>query len=150
MEIAERRKKVSGNNWPQHNALRRECNKLNQNPDEFASALSFNSQLRHGSESPVNKGRNPSDAPICNLFGNVWQWCSDHFNPLEGTRIHRYYNDFSSPCYDGKHQIILGGSFISSGDEASAWARFHFRPHFFSTQAFAWSICLMPPMVVLV
>ena len=34
------------------------------------------------------------------------------------------------PCYDGEHQIILGGSFVSTGDEASIWARFHFRPHF--------------------
>jgi putative 4-mercaptohistidine N1-methyltranferase len=27
--------------------------------------------------------------------------------------------------------MILGGSWVSTGDEASLWARFHFRPHFF-------------------
>ena len=27
--------------------------------------------------------------------------------------------------------MILGGSYMSTGDEASVFARFHFRPHFF-------------------
>ncbi len=29
------------------------------------------------------------------------------------------YTDFSSPCLDGLHTMILGGSFMSTGDEAS-------------------------------
>ena len=32
--------------------------------------------------------------------------------------------------------MILGGSFISTGDEASIWSRFHFRPHFFQHAGF--------------
>ncbi|WP_202220738.1 putative 4-mercaptohistidine N1-methyltransferase [Okeania sp. KiyG1] len=32
--------------------------------------------------------------------------------------------------------MILGGSFISTGDEATRWARFHFRPHFFQHAGF--------------
>ena len=32
--------------------------------------------------------------------------------------------------------MILGGSFVSTGDEASIWARFHFRPHFFQSAGF--------------
>jgi putative 4-mercaptohistidine N1-methyltranferase len=32
--------------------------------------------------------------------------------------------------------MILGGSFISTGDEASVFARFHFRPHFFQHAGF--------------
>jgi putative 4-mercaptohistidine N1-methyltranferase len=70
------------------------------------------------------------------LFGNVWQWCEDHFHPLEGAKPHPYYDDFSTPCYDGEHQMILGGSFASTGDLASTWARFHFRPHFFQHAGF--------------
>lgn len=46
------------------------------------------------------------------------------------------YDDFSTPCYDGQHNIIKGGSFISTGDEASVFARFHFRPHFFQHAGF--------------
>lgn len=70
------------------------------------------------------------------LMGNVWHWMEDQFNPLENFKVHHLYDDFSTPCYDGKHQMILGGSFISCGDEASHWARFHFRPHFYQHSGF--------------
>lgn len=62
--------------------------------------------------------------------GNVWAWCEDVCNPLDDFIVHPYYEDFTVPCFDGQHQMLLGGSFISTGDEASVWARFHFRPHF--------------------
>ena len=39
--------------------------------------------------------------------------------PLPGARVPSHYDDFSTPCYDGQHQMILGGSWISCGDEAS-------------------------------
>jgi len=87
----------------------------------------FNINLRYGSESPVDA----NSELFPDLFGNVWQWCEDFFNPLAGFEVHKLYDDFSTPCFDGEHQMIVGGSFISSGDEATAWARFHFRPHFF-------------------
>ncbi|MNX88947.1 Ubiquinone biosynthesis O-methyltransferase [compost metagenome] len=32
--------------------------------------------------------------------------------------------------------MMLGGSFVSTGDEASIWARFHFRPHFYQFAGF--------------
>ena len=63
--------------------------------------------------------------------GNVWQWVEDHFNGLPGFRTHAFYDDFSSPTFDGKHNVILGGSWISTGDEASVFARYAFRRHFF-------------------
>lgn len=81
-----------------------------------------NINLAYGSESPNNLA--------CRVFGNVWEWCEDHFAPLPGFKPHPLYEDFSSPCFDGKHNMIMGGSFISTGDEASQWARFHFRRHF--------------------
>jgi len=71
-----------------------------------------------------------SSEGVFDLYGNLWQWCEDHFNPLPGFQMHPYYEDFSSPCFDGRHQMILGGSFASTGDETSPFARFHFRPHF--------------------
>ncbi|MBY0355602.1 MAG: 5-histidylcysteine sulfoxide synthase [Rickettsiales bacterium] len=88
-----------------------------------------NHSLHYDAESPVR------DMPANNngfydVFGNVWQWCEDSFHPLQGFKTHPYYDDFSTPCYDGEHQMILGGSFISTGEEANAFARFHFRPHF--------------------
>jgi putative 4-mercaptohistidine N1-methyltranferase len=94
-----------------------------------------NLNLVVGSERPVNQA--PANRKgYRDVFGNVWQWCEDHFHPLEGSSPHPYYDDFSAPCYDGEHQMILGGSFISTGDEASAFARFHFRPHFFQHAGF--------------
>ena len=88
-----------------------------------------NSGLASGAESPVD-AYPANDKGFHDVFGNVWQWIEDHFHPLAGAKVHPYYDDFSAPCYDGEHQMILGGSFISSGDEASTFARFHFRPHF--------------------
>ena len=62
------------------------------------------------------------------VFGNAWTWCEDFFSALPGGYgVHAYYDDFSSPCYDGEHCVIMGGSFMSTGDEASRFARFHFR-----------------------
>ena len=52
------------------------------------------------------------------------------------TRIIETIQDFSTPCFDGKHSMIVGGSFMSTGDEASVFARFHFRPHFLQHSGF--------------
>ena len=95
----------------------------------------LNLNLAHGSSSPVDAGR-ATHAGFHDVFGNVWQWLEDHFNPLPGGEVHPFYDDFSSPCYDGQHQMMIGGSWVSTGDEASVWARFHFRPHFFQHAGF--------------
>lgn len=68
--------------------------------------------------------------------GNAWEWTEDHFNPLKNFEVHHVYDDFSTPCFDGKHSMIVGGSFMSTGDEASVFARFHFRPHFLQHSGF--------------
>ncbi|MFA6210432.1 MAG: 5-histidylcysteine sulfoxide synthase [Candidatus Obscuribacterales bacterium] len=97
-------------------------------------APSGNINLRASSESSVlfdSVTATGDHLPFRDLYGNVWQWLGDHFNPLPGFKINRMYDDFSTPCFDGEHQMIAGGSFISTGDEASVHARFHFRPHFF-------------------
>lgn len=70
------------------------------------------------------------------LYGNTWHWLMDQFNPLNDFETHFLYDDFSTPCFDGKHQMILGGSFMSCGHEASHWSRFHFRPHFYQHSGF--------------
>jgi putative 4-mercaptohistidine N1-methyltranferase len=94
-----------------------------------------NHNLRFGSEGAVN-ALMPNALGFHDSFGNVWQWCEDPFHPFPDFMIHPYYTDFSTPCFDGEHQMILGGSFISTGDEASIWSRFHFRPHFFQHAGF--------------
>lgn len=101
----------------------------------LARECGWNLNLAYGSSSPVAAGH-ATETGFHDVFGNVWQWLEDHFNPLPGARIHPYYDDFSTPCYDGQHQMILGGSWVSTGDEASIWARFHFRSHFFQHAGF--------------
>lgn len=125
----------------EHNALRETVGGPSDDPvmghDGVALARErgWNLNLACGSSSPVDAGK-PTAAGFHDVFGNVWQWLEDHFNPLPGAEVHPYYDDFSSPCYDGQHQMILGGSWVSTGDEASVWSRFHFRPHFFQHAGF--------------
>lgn len=102
---------------------------------EMASRFGQNLQLAFASEGPVEQFQ-PAASGVYDACGNVWQWCEDPLNPLPGFAMHPYYEDFSQPCFDGRHQMILGGSFASTGDEASIWARFHFRPHFFQHAGF--------------
>ena len=125
----------------EHNALRHPVGGVADDPVMGADGATllhehgFNLNLGCSSSSPVSAGR-PGAKGFQDVFGNVWQWLEDHFNPLPGAQVHPYYDDFSSPCYDGQHQMMLGGSWISTGDEASVWSRFHFRPHFFQHAGF--------------
>lgn len=105
------------------------------NSQEGLRKFPYNYNFNFSSASPVGSFGASNDK-VSDLFGNVWQWAEDQFNPLEGFKINPLYDDFSTPCFDGKHQMILGGSFISCGHEASKWARFHFRPHFFQHSGF--------------
>ena len=41
------------------------------------------------------------------MFGNVWEWLEDHFNGLPGFETHWLYDDFSAPCFDGRHKMIM-------------------------------------------
>ncbi|XP_059153171.1 hercynine oxygenase-like [Physella acuta] len=96
----------------------------------FQKTINANLNFQYGSSTPVNLFP-PSNTGFYDVFGNVWEWVEDHFNGLTGFHTHFLYDDFSSPCFDGKHNIILGGSWISTGDEASRFARYAFRRHFF-------------------
>ena len=77
-------------------------------------ANSPNVGLRCGSPRPVNEGAPP--AGPSDVFGNVWQWCEDHFHPLPGFRVHRLYDDFSTPDIDPAKWA--GGEFGGVGREA--------------------------------
>lgn len=104
--------------------------------DSFAEGpTASNLNLSFSSQNPVDYFA-PSHTGHRDTTGNAWEWTEDHFNPLKGFEVHHVYDDFSTPCFDGKHSMIVGGSFISTGDEASVFARFHFRPHFLQHSGF--------------
>nr|XP_039262070.1 ergothioneine biosynthesis protein 1-like [Styela clava] len=97
--------------------------------------LAKNVGFSYGSSTPVDYYP-PSEAGFCDIFGNIWEWTEDDFNGMPGGKTDYLYDDFSTPCYDGKHTVIMGGSWASTGDEASRYARFHFRRHFFQNLGF--------------
>jgi 5-histidylcysteine sulfoxide synthase/putative 4-mercaptohistidine N1-methyltranferase len=73
---------------------------------------------------------------IFDVIGNVWQWTESPFDGLSGFKVHPLYDDFSTPTFDGKHNLIKGGSWISTGNEAQKHSRYAFRKHFFQHAGF--------------
>jgi 5-histidylcysteine sulfoxide synthase/putative 4-mercaptohistidine N1-methyltranferase len=70
------------------------------------------------------------------IIGNVWQWTETPISAYRGFEIHPHYDDFSTPTFDGKHNLIKGGSWISTGNEATRDARYAFRRHFYQHAGF--------------
>ena len=70
------------------------------------------------------------------VIGNVWQWTESAIDGLKGFKVHPAYDDFSVPTFDGKHNLIKGGSWISTGNEVLRESRYAFRRHFFQHAGF--------------
>jgi 5-histidylcysteine sulfoxide synthase/putative 4-mercaptohistidine N1-methyltranferase len=73
---------------------------------------------------------------VFDVIGNVWQWTESPIDGFEGFEVHPLYDDFSTPTFDGKHNLIKGGSWISTGNEAQKHSRYAFRRHFFQHAGF--------------
>ena len=76
--------------------------------------------------------------------GNVWQWTETPIYPFEGFDIHPHYDDFTTPTFDGRHNLIKGGSWISCGNESLKSARYAFRRHFFQHAGFRYVVSDAP------
>lgn len=70
------------------------------------------------------------------LTGNVWQWTETPITGYKGFKIHPSYDDFSTPTFDTRHNLIKGGSWISTGNEAIRDSRYAFRRHFYQHAGF--------------
>lgn len=70
------------------------------------------------------------------LIGNVWQWTEMPIAGYPGFAVHPSYDDFSTPTFDNRHNLIKGGSWISTGNEATTHARYAFRRHFYQHAGF--------------
>lgn len=73
---------------------------------------------------------------LYDLIGNVWQWSQTPIRPLSGFQVHPLYDDFSIPTFDGQHNLMFGGSWISTGDFALSSVRYAVRRHFFQHAGF--------------
>jgi 5-histidylcysteine sulfoxide synthase/putative 4-mercaptohistidine N1-methyltranferase len=78
---------------------------------------------------PVNKFAFPGG--FYDVIGNAWQWTETPIDGFEGFEVHPAYDDFSTPTFDGKHNLFKGGCWISTGNYAVRDARYAFRRHFF-------------------
>jgi len=93
-----------------------------------------NLHLDHGASScPVTRFRH---GQWFDVVGNVWQWTETPIYPFEGFEVHPLYDDFTTPTFDGRHNLIKGGSWISCGNESRLSARYAFRRHFFQHAGF--------------
>ncbi|KLV01272.1 SAM-dependent methyltransferase [Photobacterium aphoticum] len=70
------------------------------------------------------------------IVGNVWQWTETAIDGFQGFAVHPLYDDFSTPTFDGKHNLIKGGSWISTGNESIQASRYAFRRHFYQHAGF--------------
>jgi 5-histidylcysteine sulfoxide synthase/putative 4-mercaptohistidine N1-methyltranferase len=81
---------------------------------------------------------------LYDVVGNVWQWTETPIFPFDGFKVHPLYDDFTTPTYDGRHNLIKGGSWISTGNEALRSARYAFRRHFFQHAGFRYIVTNTP------
>lgn len=81
------------------------------------------------SSCPVNLHENQNG--FFDIIGNVWQWTETPIDGYDGFEVHPVYDDFSTPTFDGKHNLFKGGCWISTGNYAIRDARYAFRRHFF-------------------
>ncbi len=105
----------------------------NINLEHFASSCPV-TMFPQGAGCP--QGAGAAKATVCDVVGNVWQWTRTPIMPFKGFEVHPLYDDFSVPTFDGRHNLIKGGSWIATGNEALASARYAFRRHFFQHAGF--------------
>lgn len=87
----------------------------------------------YASSCPVDRFMNDE---FYDVIGNVWQWTESSIDLFPGFKVHKLYDDFSIPTFDGQHNVIKGGSWISTGNLATRNARYAFRRHFFQHAGF--------------
>ncbi len=103
-----------------------------------AEKAKANIQLDYfASSCPVNRF---AQGDFYDLVGNVWQWTETPIYPFEGFDVHTIYDDFTTPTFDERHNLIKGGSWISCGNETLRDARYAFRRHFFQHAGFRYVI----------
>lgn len=100
----------------------------------------YNLNLKYISPSPV--GMFSERSGLADLRGNLWEWLSSTFSPLPGFTTHYLYEDQSAPFFDGKHQMMVGGSWATNGTMALPCYRNWFRPYFYQHVGFRTAMSL--------
>ena len=104
--------------------------------------VNANLYLEHWASScPVDTFKH---GPFYDVVGNVWQWTETPTYPFEGFKTHPVYDDFTTPTFDGQHNLMKGGSWIATGNEAEPESRYAFRRHFFQHAGFRYIVTDTP------
>ncbi|SFR63750.1 5-histidylcysteine sulfoxide synthase [Thiomicrospira sp. ALE5] len=112
--------------------------------DEYLRLRDHTQAQQHLAQANINLQQAASSCPVTrckqgefyDVIGNVWQWTETPIHPFEGFKVHPLYDDFTTPTFDNKHNIIKGGSWISTGNEINGSSRYAFRRHFFQHAGF--------------
>jgi len=96
---------------------------------------------QYASSCPVNQYQ---QGEFFDIIGNTWQWTESAIDGFAGFSVHPLYDDFSTPTFDGQHNLIKGGSWLSTGNETLASARYAFRRHFYQHAGFRYVISAQP------
>lgn len=99
---------------------------------DFSDQANINLQ-KYASSCPVTQSQT---GEFFDVIGNVWQWTGTPIYPFNGFKVHPLYDDFTMPTFDNKHNILKGGSWISTGNEINGHSRYAFRRHFFQHAGF--------------
>ncbi len=81
------------------------------------------------------------------VMGNVWQHTETPIAGYPGFEVHPLYDDFSTPTFDTKHNLIKGGSWIATGNEATRESRYAFRRHFYQHAGFRYIESEVPVVI---
>jgi len=110
--------------------------------DPTDAPCAANLHLDHGASScPVDTY---AHGEWFDVVGNVWQWTETPIYPFDGFDVHPIYDDFTTPTFDGRHNLIKGGSWIACGNEAVRASRYAFRRHFFQHAGFRYVVSHAP------
>ncbi|KAJ6102358.1 Ergothioneine biosynthesis protein 1 [Penicillium sp. IBT 16267x] len=82
-----------------------------QTPPVFRDLTGCNVGFKHWHPTPV--APNGDRLAGQGEFGGVWEWTSSPLLPQEGFEAMEIYPGYTSDFFDGKHNIILGGSWAT-------------------------------------
>ena len=116
---------------------------VDEGPDVKQSDANIN--LNHYSSScPVDEysftSKINSRNQLYDVIGNVWQHSETPIYAFQQFKYHDMYDDFSIPTFDTRHNLLLGGSWISTGNECMKYARYAFRRHFYQHAGFRYIV----------
>ncbi|MBE0595267.1 MAG: ergothioneine biosynthesis protein EgtB [Gemmatimonadales bacterium] len=88
--------------------------------------------FRHWAPTPA--GSHPAGASawgVHELVGNGWEWTASVFEPYPGFQPYmRTYPGYSADFFDGKHYVMLGGSWATDAALVRRSFRNWFQPHY--------------------